>query len=97
MKSIITVPETPVLTRVYQVSGAKVKVKYSVDVANDNVWHENTTVHIDSVNGMSVTVFNRAFREELTMLILNHAANVLNEFDLDKGCGHDQWLEQNGY
>lgn len=88
----ISVPETPVLTKVFQVSGNPVKVKYSIDVWNGDVWHEDTTITIYSVNNVSVTLFTRAVREEINMLICEHAANVLNEFGLDKGCGHDEWL-----
>jgi hypothetical protein len=88
----ISVPETPVLTQIFKVSGAPVKVKYSIEVMNDDVWHEETTVHVYSVNSAPVTLFTRAVREEIDMSIRDHAANVLKEFDLDKGCGHDQYL-----
>lgn len=87
----ISVPETPVLTQVFRVSGEPMQVKYSIDLCNDDVWHEDTTVAIYSVNGAPMAL-PRAKREELDMLIREHAANVLNEFGFDKGCGHDEWL-----
>jgi hypothetical protein len=101
-KLIPAVPETPVLKKAFRLSEGSIMVEYSIDVDNDDVWSEETTVHIYKINGESISSprvkMTRAQREELDMLIREHAANVLNEFELgNPGCGHDQWKEQNGF
>lgn len=79
-----SVPETPVLTKVFQVSGASVKVRYSIDVVNDNPFNKDSEVCVYSVNNVPPTLFTRVVREEIDMLIREHATNVLNELEETK-------------
>jgi hypothetical protein len=77
----ISVPENPVITQVFHISGGRAKVQYSIDVMNDNVWDEETTVTVYSINGVPGTL-EGAKGEELNVLIRDHVANVHKEFDL---------------
>jgi hypothetical protein len=88
----MSIQQAPVLTKVFAIQGANVKVKYSIDVEKDNPFHDDTEVYVYSVNGVPATFFSRGVREDIDREIREHAVKVLNEFDLDKGCGHDQYL-----
>jgi hypothetical protein len=75
---------------VFEIRGASVKVEYSIDVYQGNVFAPETEAMIYSVNGVPATFFEDNILEEIDMEIKNHKAKV-GKYS-ESQCGHDVYL-----